>query len=428
MQVKREFSNPTNIKLTITADQAVLDGIKKSALEYLSKETKVPGFRQGKAPLGLVEKNIPSARLQSEFLDRAINHLYADAIAHESIRPVAQPDITVSKFVPFTTLEFVAKVEAVGEIILADYKKIKLSPEKAEITAKEVDLVMENLRARGATKEPVTRKAKMEDEVLIDFSGVDAKTKEPINGAEGKAYPLVLGIGNFIPGFEEQLVGVVPDETKEFTLTFPKDYHVKALQNRKVDFKVAVKGISAVKKPKLDDAFAASVGPFKTVSELKKDVKKQLQAEKEREVMQAFDNELLKKISDKSTVEIPHTLIEEEIDRIEEEEKRNIAYRGQTWQEHLDEEQLTAEAHRERQREVATARVKSGLILSEIAKFEKMTISPEELEIRIQILKGQYPEKQMQSELDKPENRREILNRMLTEKTLDALHGYSMTK
>ena len=148
-------------------------------------------------------------------------------------------------------------------------------------------------------------------------------------------------------------------------------------------------------------------------------------AEKQQEADRAFDNELLEKIAAKTTVAIPKALIEQEIDRMEEEEKRNVVYRGQTWQEHLDAEGLTAEAHREKQREGAELRVKAGLVLGEIADKEKITVTPEELEIRIQLLKGQYPDPAMQAELDKPENRRDINSRLLTEKTLDKLRAYA---
>jgi trigger factor len=177
---------------------------------------------------------------------------------------------------------------------------------------------------------------------------------------------------------------------------------------------------------KLDDAFAASIGPFKTLAELKADIKKQLKAEKQQEADRAYDNDLLQKIAEKSTVAIPKALVDEEIARIEEEEKRNIVYRGQTWQEHLDAEKLTAEEHSEKQRPTAELRVKAGLVLGQIAEAEKITVSPEDLEVRVQLLKGQYPDEAMQAELDKPENRRDVLSRLLTEKTLEKLRSYAI--
>jgi len=425
MQVKKEQLNPTKLKLTVSADPAELDNIRQGVLKQLGREAKVPGFRPGKAPEALLEKQLDPALLQSEFLEQAVNFLYVNAVQQNNLRPAAQPTISVTKFVPFSTLEFTAELEAVGDIKLPDYKKMKLAEKPVEATAKDVEEILENLRERSAEREEVKRAAKSGDEATIDFKGVDAKTEAAIEGAEGSDYPLALGSKTFIPGFEDEIIGVKPGEEKTFTLTFPKDYGVKDLQNRKVKFTVKVKKVQELKKPKLDDAFAATVGPFKSLSELKADIKKQLTAERKREARQAYDNELLEKIAQKSQIAIPDALIEEEIDRLEEEEKRDLVYRGQTWQEHLDAEGVTAEAHREQKRAAAELRVKAGLVLGEIADKENVTVTPEELEIRIQLLKGQYTDPTMQAELDKPENRRDIHSRMMAEKTLDKLREYT---
>jgi trigger factor len=428
MQVTKEQLSSTKVKLTIIGDQKIIDQIKAATLAELSPKVKVPGFRPGKAPAHIIEKAIDQAAFQTEFLEQAVNHFYVEAAKHEKLRPVSQPQISITKFVPFTTLEFTAEVESVGKISLPDYKKVKVDVVPKIVNAKDVDEVINNLLTRGATKQPVDRKAKDGDVTLIDFVGNDAKTKAPISGADGKDYPLTLGSKSFIPGFEEELIGAIKDQVVDFTITFPKDYGVKALQSRKVTFKVTVKEVSELVKPKLDDAFAKSVGPFKTVAELKVDIKKQLEAEAKNEFKRVHDNELLEKISNKSEVAVPVVLIEDEIDRMEDEEKSNVTYRGQTWQEHLDEEQLTAEAHRAKQRVGAEMRVKAGLVLAEIADKENIIVTPEELEIRIQLLKGQYNDSQMQAQLDMPEYRRDIMNRMISEKTLDRLRSSSHKK
>lgn len=425
MQIKREQVSPTTIKLTVVADQAAIDAIKQGVLQQLSQDLKVPGFRPGKAPAQVVEKQLDPARLQTEFLDQAVSQFYGHAVQQEKLRPVAQPNVSLTKFVPYSTVEFTAEVEVVGAIQLGDYKKVKLELPKPEVSAKEVSKVLENLAARGGTKQTVKRAAKLGDQVTIDFKGTDASTKQPIDGADGEEYPLVLGSNSFIPGFEDALVGLKIADKKTFDLKFPKDYAAKVLQNRKVTFAVTVTKVEELTPPKLDDAFAASIGPFKTLAELKTDVKKQLLAEKRQEADRQFDNELLQQIAAKSTAAIPAALINEEIDRIEEEEKRDVVYRGQTWKEHLDDEGVTAEAHQEKQRPAAELRVKAGLILGEIAEQEQITVTPEELDLRIQLLKGQYPDPAMQVELDKPENRRDIMSRLLTEKTLLKLRTYA---
>ncbi|MDL2342077.1 MAG: trigger factor [Patescibacteria group bacterium] len=419
MQIKLETTGPTNVKLQVTADQATLDALKTAAIGRLSRNLKLSGFRAGKAPLHLVEKQLDQQLLQSEFLETAVNRLYVDAIQEQKLRPVAQPKVDIMKFVPYATLEVSYELEVLGSITLPDLSKLSLAKPEVKVTAKDVDEVVANLRARAATKEEVKRVAKDGDEVTINFSGVDTKTKEPITGATGTDYPLVLGSNSFIPGFEPELIGLKAGDSKDFPITFPADYSAVELQKRKVTFSVTVNKVQAVTEPKLDDAFAATVGPFKALSELKGDIKKQLEQERAGQAERAYENQLLELIAGKTKVNIPTVLIDEEIERIEAEEKREVVYRGQTWQQHLDAEQLNEDQHREKQRPAAELRVKAGLVLGEIADQEKIIVEPAELEAQIQALKQQYTDPAMQAELGKPENRRDILSRILSQKSLE---------
>ena len=428
MQVTKKTISDTKVQLTMAADNELMQAVKQETLRTLAKDVKVQGFRPGKAPLPLVEKQLNPALLQSEFLDRAMNRLYSAALIEQKLRPVAQPEVKITKFVPFETLEVEATVEVVGEVKLPDYKKIKLAKEKVAVSAKDLDEVINQLKTRDAERKEVNRGAKNGDQVIIDFKGSDAKTKEPIKGGEGKEYPLTLGSNSFIPGFETNLVGVKPGETKEFTLAFPKDYGVKALQNRKVTFVVTVGKVQEIVDPTLDDAFAAKVGPFKTLQELKDDIKKQLLEEKTHQADQKYNDTLITQIAEKAKVAIPDALIDEQIERIEREERQSLMYRGQTWQEFLESEGLTEESYRKKQRPVAELRVKAGLVLADIAEAEKIEITPEEFNAHIQALKARYTDAKMQEELNKPENRRDIISRLLTEKTIARLAEYASSK
>jgi trigger factor len=429
MHVVNKSLTPTKVELTVTVDQELLDAVKHDVLTHLAKDhVKIQGFRPGKAPLNLVEKNVNQELLQSEFLDQALNRAYGQALDHEKLRPVAQPQVNLTKFVPFTTLEFTAEVEVIGEIKLPDYTKIKLERQKVSVVAKDVDEVIESLRTRVAEKKDVERAAKDGDEVVIDFAGTDSETKEPINGADGKAYPLQLGSNSFIPGFEANIVGMKAGEDKTFDITFPEDYGVAALQNRKVTFAVTVQKVQELELPKIDDTFASKVGPFDTLADLKADIKKQVQAERESQTERDFQNELIEKITEQTKADIPESLIQSEIDRMEQEERQNLVYRGQTWQEHLDAEGVTEEEHRERQHELAGNRVKSGLMLAEVAEREGITVSEDEVETQMQMLRAQYPDPQMQSELEKPETRREITSRIVSEKTIAKLTEHATAK
>jgi trigger factor len=428
MQTTKTQLSPTKVELTVVADQAFLDKTKDHVLSDVARNMNVAGFRKGHAPKALVEKTVDQGNLQAQFLDHAINDLYVEAVSGEKLRPVSQPEVNVTKFVPFTTLEFKATVEVVGKITLPDYKKIKMDKKVDPTADKDVTAVLDDLRRRDSIKSEVKRAAKDGDEVVIDFKGVDAKTKEPIDGGAGNDYPLTIGSNAFIPGFEPELVGLKPGEEKTFDVTFPAEYGVADLQNKKVSFTVTVKTVRAVELAKLDDEFAAKVGPFKTVAELKADIKKQLQAEKETQAQRTLENDLLAKIAEEAKADIPTVLIDDEIDRMEEEERRNLVYRGQTWQEHLKAEGKTEKEHHEGLRESAEARVKTGLVLGEVAEVEGVTFTDAELSSRIKELKARYNDKAMRAELDKPENRRELGSRILTEKTIERLVGYATAK
>jgi trigger factor len=425
MKITKKQLAPTKVELTVAVDQQTLDATKAHVLAHLSSNAKIQGFRAGKAPASLIEKSVDQNALQSQFLDEALNTAYGRALDQEKLRPVAQPEVKLTKFVPFTTLEFTAEVVVVGQVSLPDYKKIKVAKKPVTVTDKDVNDVLTNLKTRIADKKEVTTAAKQGDEVVIDFTGVDAVTSEPISGADGKAYPLLLGGNSFIPGFEPELVGMKPGDEKVFTLTFPKDYGAVDLQNRKVTFTVTIQKVNQVTDPKLDDAFAAKVGPFKTMAELKADIKKQVEAERTQETQREFQNELLEKIASKTKAEIPDVLIENEIDRMEQDERQNLVYRGQTWEEHLKAEGITEQEHREKQRDQATLRVKSGLMLAEVAEAEGITVTNEEVDAQLEQLRIQYKDEQMQEQLAKPETRREIASRIVSEKTIAKLSDYA---
>jgi trigger factor len=425
MQIKRTDTSDTQVTLSLGADEKLLMRVKDRVVQRLAPRVKLPGFRSGKAPISIIEKNIDQKVLQTEVLEDAVNEMYGIGLQKENLRPVGQPAISLKKYVPFTEIEFEAEIEVVGPIKLGDYKSGRKPAEVAKVTAKDIEDVIDNLKLRLAERKDVDREAKNKDQVWIDFAGFDPKGN-PVPGADGKDYPLALGSDTFIPGFEDKLLGVKAGDEKEFTLTFPKDYRIKSMAGNKVTFKVKANKVQEVVEPKVDDDFAAKSGPFKTVEELKADIKKQLAHERELQARRQFEDDLVMDIVGKSNVTVPQTLLAEQTARLMQDLKQNLMYRGQTLQEFLDAEGKTEEQYTKEDLEPeAKRRVSAGLVLSEIAEKENITVTPEELEIRIQILKGQYQDQAMQEELDKPENRREIAARLLTEKTVNKLADYA---
>lgn len=416
----------TQVRIGIVAGEEDLKPHKQAALQKLAKSLKVAGFREGKVPMNLVEKHTDPQALQTEFLDAALSDLYAKAAANENVRPVTKPEVALKKFVPFTVLEFEVVAHIIGDIKLPNYKGIKLAKKKAQVTAKDVSGVIESLQTRLAEKIEVKRAAKKSDQAWIDFKGVDAKGK-PVNGADGKDYPLLIGSNTFIPGFEDNVTGMKPGGEKTFTLTFPEDYGVKALAGQKVKFTVKLNKVEEIKKPEVDEAFAAKVGPFKTINDLKNDIKKQLTVERQQEADRDFHNELVGKIVGQTTLAVPPSMVEHQAHHSLEEFKRNLTYRGQTYEEFLKNEGLSEEQYKKTVLyPQAEKQIKTSLVLSEIAKKENLSVTPEELEIRMQLLREQYKDQAMQAELEKEENRQDIASRLLTEKVLTRLETHTL--
>jgi len=421
MKLHTTRDEDTSVTLDITATVEELAKVKNKVLHILAPSVKVAGFRAGKVPMEVVEKNLDDATFQSEFLNEAINMLYISAIKEERIRPVDQPKVSVKKFVPFSELEFSMEISVVGEIKLPNYKKITAKRQPAKVGAKEINDVLANLQTRASAREEVKREAKKGDEALIDFKGVDKKG-EPVAGADGTDYPLVLGSGTFIPGFEDNVIGMKIGDEKSFEVTFPKDYGAKALQNAKVTFTVTLKKVSEVVLPELDDKFASTVGPFENLEQLKSDIRKQLEADVASKLERDYESDIVKELSDKMKVAIPDSLITEQVEMVLAEVKQNIVQKGMTFDEFIASSGISEEDYTKKEvTPEAERRVKAGLMLSEIADVEGIDVTPEELEVRMQQLLAQYKDPGMQEELNKPESRREINARLRTEKVIKFL-------
>jgi len=428
MQVKKQVISDTRVKLTVIADQEFIDNVKSLVLRRIGdRDIKIPGFRAGKAPLNLIEKNIDSNALQQEFLEEAINRMYETAVKNENLRPIDQPKIDLKKFVPFTTVEFDAELTIIGDVKLANYKLIKKSLKPSKVSPKEINEVINSIKKSQATRNEVARPAKHGDELVIDFNGKDEKG-QPVSGADGKDFPIVIGSNAFIPGFEDELIGLKAGANKTFTIKFPKDYGFIGLQNKKVSFDVAVKKVQELVEPIVDDGFASKAGPFKKLGEMRADIKKHLKAEKDAQASKILKNELVQEIVNKSSVAIPDVIIDAQSEEAEKVFKNNLVARGQTWQEYLKSEKLTETEYRKRQRPIAVQNVKTSLILTEIAKLEAIIVTKDEVENQISLLKQRYTDKAMQAELDKPENQRDIEGRLMADKTVNKLLAYVTNK
>jgi trigger factor len=412
----------TKVELTITLGKEELDAAEKVALSKLAKTAKVPGFRKGKVPPSVAAKSIDPEMLSQQTLEDALSKAVAQAYMDKGIQALDRPAVEIKKFVPGQELEFTAEAEILPTVVLGDYKKLKVEKEKISVTAKEIDNIIERMQSGMGEKKSVERAAKDGDEVKIDFVG--KKDDVAFDGGTGTDYDLTLGSNSFIPGFEEGIVGKKPGETFDLPLKFPDTYHVADLKGADVVFTTTLKEVKEIVLPKLDDEFAAKAGPFKTVDELKDDIKRELTQQKEREANEKLKDSLVKQLVEVSKVPVPEILVKDQSASIERDMTQNLMYQGITLDQYLDnkgfeskEKWLQTEVY-----EAAEKRVQAGLALAELSKAEKIEATSKELEEHVQMYKTQYANNpQMVAQFDQPEARRDIANRLLTEKTVERL-------
>ncbi len=428
MKLTDQNTTKTKATYTLIAEHSDIEHYRQTVASNLASTVKVPGFRPNKAPTEMILKYADQQTLQTEFLNHAINDLYVDSQKLLNHRIVGEPKIEVTKFVPYSMLEVKVEVPIVTDIKLPDYRNLKLTKAKTKVTNDMLELNLKELQKRSASLKPIKRAAKIGDLVVIDFEGSDSRTKEKLIPASAKDFKLVLGDKTLIPGFEEKLVGQTEGKSKTFELNFPQDYHDKAYAARKVSFKVDIKAVNSVSLPKLDNSFASTVGPFKTLEELKNELKKQLQAENDRQATIDYENQILNYLAEKTQVELDDNLIDSEFNLLLDNAKQTALNLGQTWQEFLASRGENDETYAKQLKQAAVTRIKGGLAIGEIASQEGLLVTDIELNQHIANLKSQHTDPAMQAELDNRDNRRELGVRLLTEKVLDFIQANQAKK
>jgi len=412
----------TKVQVTIIVDASELADAEKVALVKLSNSVKVPGFRSGKVPASVAAKHVDPQALQEQLMDDAISKAVAEAFMAEKIQALERPTVDITKYVPGESLEFVAEVDVLPPVTLGDYKTLTAKTEKVEVTDAEIDEIIERMRAGLADKQEVTRPAIEGDETLIDFVG--KKDGIAFDGGTGTDYTLKLGSGQFIPGFEEQIIGHSAGQQFDVDLAFPDDYHAKELAGEKVTFAVTLKKLTSSELPAVDDELAKKAGPFETIAELKDDIKREITAQKEKEAGEKLRDDLISELIEKSTVPVPELLVEDQMRSIEQDFAQNLAYRGLDLDTYLTTNGFPNEEEwrKKEVRPAAERRTQAGLILSELSKAENISATEEEIDEHVAIHRKQYESNpETLKQFDTPEVRRDIANHYITEKTIERL-------
>ena len=409
----------TQVEITIAVSAEDMADAKEKALKHLSRDLKAPGFRKGKVPANVAEKHLDPNLLSNEVMQHAVNQTLTETMAVENLRVLDQPNISITKFVPYTDMEFRAVVEIIPEVKLGNYKKLKVKRVVKKVEKSDVDEVVERIRQSLAEKNEVKRAAAMGDEVTIDFVG--KKDGEAFDGGTSKDYSLALGSKSFIPGFEEAIVGHKPGDKFDVPLTFPKDYHAESLKGAKVVFEVTLKKVAEVKLPELTDELAKKVGPVDNVKDMLEDIKSELMLQNERQADDRYKDDLIQALVKVSKVPVPEILLTDQTRSIAQDFKQNLMYRGLTPDDYMKQMGYADEAEWQEKEfnELAEKRVKAGLVLAELSKEENVEVTKEELDARQAQMLEQYPS--MKEQLNTPESRADLVNRLVTEKTLDRL-------
>ena len=365
----------------LTVEVAAEDVEKALQAAYLKqrKQINIPGFRKGKVPRQMIEKMYGPEVFYDEAANNMIPDAYAKAYDESELDIVSQPKIEVVQMEKGKPFIFTAEVATKPEVTLGDYKGLKVDKVSTRVTQKEVDEEIEKERERNARTIEVTDRAVQDkDEVTLDFEGfVDGVAFE---GGKGEDYPLTIGSGSFIPGFEEQLIGAEIDKEVEVNVTFPKEYHSEELAGKDATFKCTVHTIKAKELPELDDEFASEVSECETMDAYRAEVKKNIKERKERTGKEKKENQAVDQAIENAQMDIPEAMIEFQVRQMADDFARRIQQQGLTVEQCFQFTGMTAEKMLEEMRPQAEKSIKTRLVLEAIVKAENIEVSDERVE------------------------------------------------
>jgi len=381
----------SQMEFSITVPAADFEKFLDEAAEHISEGMKIDGFRTGKAPRSVVEQNTSPEKVLAHGAEHAIKKTYVDAIVTNRIDAIGEPKITITKIARGNDLEFKAVVAVMPEIKLSNYRKDIKSvkkPETDKVTDEQIQKELETLQNSRAKLVTVSRVAGNGDRVEIDFEAyVDGKL---IEGGKAERHPLTIGESYFIPGFEDNLIGMKEKDEKEFDLNFPKNYHQKELAGKPARFKVKMSLVQKKELPKIDDEFAKSLGSFENLEALKKSIREGIGVEQKKKSEEKWRTEAIEKIASESEIDLPEVLIEQELEKMMAEFEQNIAQMGLKLETYLENIKKSKSEITKGWRETAEKRVRAALVLREIAAAEKIEVPADEIEKEMNTVMAYY--------------------------------------
>ena len=427
MNVKVEKKENSVVEIEFTMDKEQFNAELDKAFKQNAKKFKVPGFRNGMVPRAVVEKTYGEGVLYEFVIENTVDEAYRTAVVENELEIVSRPELDIKQIGKDKDFVFVVTVCVKPEAKVADYKGIEVKKVSTRVTKKEVEEELERIREKNARIVTVEdRDLKDGDISVIDFEGfVDGVA---FDGGKGENFELTIGSGQFIPGFEDQMVGMKIGEERDINVKFPEEYHAENLAGKDATFKVKLHEIKEKVLPELDDEFAKDVSEFDTLEEYRKDLNKKVKERKENQAKATKEQEAIEKFIEKVEVVIPDGMIDEEVEKMVEEMNANLSYQGLNIDQYLQYMGITLEDYKKEMRAQAEKRIKLNLGLEAVAKEEKVEVSDEEIDAKIKELSAQYGAGDDESLL-KNENARNYMRQELThEKTMKIVTDNAVEK
>ncbi len=384
--LENEKDNVVKVNITIPAEEATT--AYNTAARKIAQYVNVDGFRKGKAPRHLVERQVGEERIKQEALEGLMPKVLSEVIEENKLDVITQPYITSYDFKKGEDLNVVVNVETRPEVKLGDYKNLTVEVTDVPVTEDAVKETLDRIQKNYTENKIVERESKNTDTVNIDFEGF--ANNEAIKGGAAKNYDLNLEHSNFIPGFADQLVGKKAGEEFDIQVKFPEDYHDESLKGQDATFKIKVNAVKEAVVPELNDELAQKAGNFKTVDELKEDVKKRLEESRENAKKVNAENEIFKKVIENASVEIPEAMIDREANAMLADYKNRLSAQGIDWESLMKATEGTDNDVMKNIREDAKLRIKNSLVIDKIAKEEGIKLAPADIDNKFKELGNAY--------------------------------------
>ena len=377
LQVEKLEKNMAKLTIEVSADE--LEKALQNAYMRQKNKINMPGFRKGKVPRQMIEKMYGPEIFYDDAANSLIPKAYSEAYDECELEIVSQPEINVEQIEKGKPFIFTAQVATKPEVTLGEYKGLEVDKVSTRVTQKEVDAkIQEEAEKNARTITVEDRPAQDKDEIILDFEGfVDG---EAFEGGKGENYPLTIGSGSFIPGFEEQLIGAEPEKEIEVKVTFPEDYHAEDLKGKDAVFKCTIHEIKAKEIPEIDDEFAAEVSEFDTLDEYKADVKAKIKEQKAADGKRKKEDQAVEKAIANATMEIPDAMVDTQARQMMDEFAQRIQAQGLTMDQYFQFTGMDREKMMEEMKPQALKRIETRLVLEAVAKAENIEISDEKLD------------------------------------------------